>query len=184
MKTKIIGIILALIIVSFTSVAFYIHKTPKSQSMKTVENVDINRYLGTWYEIARYPHKFERKLQGVTATYSMREDGKIDVLNQGYKNGLNGKLKKAKGKARIPNAAITGHLEVSFFLNFYADYYILELDTINYQYALIGSSTPNYLWILSRTPQMDEHTYQMLIDKAIERGYDLNKIEKVAQAMK
>lgn len=150
-------------------------------TMKTVENVNIEKYLGTWYEIARFPHSFEKNLQGVTATYTMREDGKITVLNQGFKNSLNGKLKKAKGKAYIPNAEISGHLKVSFFLWFYADYYILELDTTDYQYALIGSSTPNYLWILSRTPQMDEKIYKKLTSAAKSLGYDLSKLEKVDQ---
>lgn len=146
----------------------------------TVRELDLNRYLGTWYEIARFPHSFEKGMAGVTANYSLRDDGKIRVLNKGYKNGLNGELSVAEGKAKIPDQSQPGKLKVSFFWIFYADYYVLELDD-NYQYAMIGSSSPKYFWILSRTPQMDESTYQMLLGKARQRGYNLDKLEKVVQ---
>ncbi|PTN09858.1 lipocalin family protein [Mangrovibacterium marinum] len=148
---------------------------------RTVQNVDIDRYLGTWYEIARYPNSFEKGLVGVTANYQLREDGKIQVVNSGRKSSLNGEYKTATGRAKIPNPQETGKLKVSFFWIFYADYYILELDTMNYNYALIGSSSPDYLWILSRSPQMNPQSYQMLIDSARKRGYDVNKLEKVLQ---
>lgn len=137
----------------------------------------LDKYLGTWYEIARFDHKFERGLEKVTATYSLRSDGKIKVLNQGYKNG---KHKSAVGKARLNDAKNPRCLEVSFFLFFYAPYNILEIDD-NYQYALIGSNTENYLWILSRTPEMDSSIYQMLLDKARKRGYNTDKLIKVVQ---
>jgi lipocalin len=146
----------------------------------TVKSLDLNRYLGTWYEIARFPHSFEKNLVGVTATYSLREDGKIKVLNQGYKNTLDGELSKAEGKAKIPDPLKPANLKVSFFWIFYAEYNVLELDE-NYQYAMIGSSSAKYFWILSRTPQMDDTTYEMLLEKARKRGYDLSKLEKVPQ---
>jgi lipocalin len=146
----------------------------------TVKSLDLNRYLGTWYEIARFPHSFEKNLVGVTATYSLREDGKIKVLNQGYKNTLDGELSKAEGKAKIPDPLKPANLKVSFFWIFYAEYNVLELDE-NYQYAMIGSSSAKYFWILSRTPQMDDTTYEMLLEKAQKRGYDLSKLEKVPQ---
>lgn len=146
----------------------------------TVKKLDLNRYLGTWYEVARFPHSFERNLVGVTATYSMREDGKIKVVNQGYKNTLDGKPSVAEGKAKIPNEAEPGKLKVSFFWIFYGDYYVLELDE-NYQYVMIGSSSPKYFWILSRTPQMDPAIYDMLLEKARKRGYNLEQLVKVPQ---
>lgn len=146
----------------------------------TIKSLDLNRYLGTWYEIARFPHSFEKNLVGVTANYSLREDGMIRVLNKGYKKSLDGKLSVAEGKAKIPDPNDSGKLKVSFFWIFYGDYYILELDE-NYQYVMIGSSTDKYFWILSRTPQMDESIYQMLLDKARKRGYNLDKLEKVPQ---
>lgn len=146
----------------------------------TVENFELNKYLGTWYEIARLPNRFEKDLVGVTATYEMRDDGKVAVINQGYKNTLDGKLKKATGKARIPDPA-EARLEVSFFWIFYSDYYILDLDTVDYQYALVGSSSDNYLWILSRTPQLDEETYDRLVAEANDRGYYTDQLFKVPQ---
>jgi lipocalin len=147
----------------------------------TVKNVDINRYAGKWYEIARFPHSFEKDLVGVTATYTLREDGKIDVLNQGDIKTLDGRLKKARGKAKIPNPDETGKLKVSFFLFFYADYFILELDEVNYQYALVGSSSDKYLWILCRKPEIPAGIYNMLVSKAQARGYDTDKLTIVEQ---
>jgi len=146
----------------------------------TVKELDLTRYLGTWYEIARFPHSFEKNLVGVTATYRLRDDGKIQVLNQGYKNTLEGERSKAVGKAKIPNKLEPGKLKVSFFWIFYADYFVLELDQ-NYQYVMIGSSSDKYFWILCRTPQMNSATYEMLLEKARKRGYNLDKLEKVQQ---
>jgi apolipoprotein D and lipocalin family protein len=140
-------------------------------------NFELEKYLGTWYEIARFDHLFERGLEKVTATYSLRNDGKIKVLNQGVKNG---KQKSAVGKARAVNANEPRRFEVSFFLFFYAPYNILEIDN-GYNYALIGSNTEDYLWILSRTPQMDNETYEMLLGKARARGYNTDKLIKVTQ---
>ena len=141
---------------------------------------ELNEYLGTWYEIARFDHPLERKLQGVTANYSLRKDGKIKVLNSGFKNSLEGKLKTAVGKAKFANEAEPRNLLVSFFWIFYSPYNILEL-VKDYTYSLIGTGSNDYLWILSRTPQMDEETYIMLVNKAKERGYDISKLEKVDQ---
>jgi len=146
----------------------------------TVKELDLNRYLGTWYEIARFPHSFEKNLVGVTATYSLREDDKIKVLNQGYKNSFDGELSVAEGKAKINNKLEPGKLKVSFFWIFYADYNVLELDE-NYQYVMIGSSSDKYFWILSRTPKMAPEVYEMLLEKARKRGYNLAKLEKVLQ---
>jgi len=155
----------------------------KNINMEVVKNVDLQKYKGKWYEIARFDHSFERGLTGVTATYTLRPDGKIDVLNEGYKNTLDGQHSKAKGKAKVPNPAEPGRIKVSFFLFFYAAYNILELDE-NYQWALVGSSGPNYLWILSRSPQMDPATFDMLLKKAKERGYDVSRLIKVVQPEK
>ncbi|QGY42660.1 lipocalin [Maribellus comscasis] len=144
----------------------------------TVKELDIERYLGTWYEIARYDHRFERDLVGVTATYSKRDDGKIKVVNRGYKNSLDGELDEAVGKAKLTDEP--GKLKVSFFWIFYADYYVLELDK-NYQWALIGSSNDKYLWILSRTPQLDEQVLINILKKAEQRGYSASELIWVKQ---
>jgi lipocalin len=154
--------------------------TQPDQTIKNEFSFQIEKYLGTWYEIARFDHPFERGLQGVTATYSLKPDGKIKVLNQGYKNSLHGKLSKAVGKAKLTSPETPRNLLVSFFWIFYAPYNILELDP-DYRYALIGSSSSNYLWILSRTPQLDEKTYQMIVAKAKARGYDTSKLINVLQ---
>jgi lipocalin len=147
--------------------------------MDVVKNVDLNRYVGTWYEIARFPHSFEKNLAGVTATYTLRDDGRINVLNQGYKNTLEGKLKKARAVAKIPDKSQPGKLKVYFFPLFGAAYNILELDQENYQYALVGSSSMDYLWILGREPVMQDDIYKMLVNKAVQRGYDVNKLTRV-----
>lgn len=144
----------------------------------TVSSFNLDRYLGTWYEIARYPHRFERNLQGVTATYSIRKDGKIKVLNQGFKGSPDGKKSRAVGKARLHDSGLPGQLQVSFFLFFYADYFVMELDP-EYQWALIGSSSPNYLWLLSRTPELPENLTREILQKAADRGYDLSRVEFV-----
>lgn len=150
-------------------------------NMETVKGVKIEKYLGKWYEIARFPHSFEKGLEGVTATYSIREDGKIKVVNAGFQNSLNGKKKTAIGKAYIPNPKDAAKLKVSFFWIFYGDYYILELDTVDYQWSLVGSSSDKYLWILSRTPKMDEALYRSILEKAKKRNYDISKLIKVQQ---
>lgn len=156
-------------------------KTQKSMIDKTVvEELEIKKYLGTWYELARYDHSFERNLVGVSAKYSMREDGMIKVVNSGYKKTLDGKYSEAIGKAKIPDPNIPSKLKVSFFWIFYGDYFVLELDK-DYQWALIGSKSDNFLWILSRTPQMDENLYQSLLDKLTARGYDTSKLIEVPQ---
>ena len=146
----------------------------------TIKELDLERYMGTWHEIARFPHSFEKDLVGVTASYHLRDDGKIDVINAGYKNSLNGPYEEAKGKAKMPNPEKPGELKVAFFLFFYADYNILELAD-DYSYVLIGSSSPKYLWILSRTPQLEETTYLQLVQEAQKRGYDTSQLIRVPQ---
>ncbi len=170
--------IIAAIIIAIISVGCATGQT--ITEMETVKNVDISRYVGTWYEIARFPHSFERNLVGVTATYSLKKNGNIEVLNQGYKYTLDGKRSKAKAFAKIPNPNEPGRLKVYFFWPFGADYLILDLDT-NYQWALVGSTSPNYLWILSRTPQMDENLFRTIVNKAKSLGYDISKLELVPQ---
>ena len=144
----------------------------------TVKQLDISRFMGKWYEIARYEHTFEKGMTYVTAEYSLLPDGKIRVINRGMKNG---KPKEIIGKARQPDPIEhPGRLEVSFFLWFYADYYILELDK-DYQHAIIGSNTDKYLWILSRSPEIPKDTLDKLLTNIRQRGYDLSKLIFVKQ---
>jgi lipocalin len=120
---------------------------------------------------------------GVTATYSFRDDGKTKVVNRGFEESLDGPVSEAVGKAKVPNKNEPGELKVSFFWIFYGDYFVLDLDD-KYQWALIGSSSNNYLWILSRTPQMSDDLYQQLLDKLTKRGYDVEKLINVEQIKK
>jgi lipocalin len=141
----------------------------------TVGSIDMNRYLGYWYEIAKFDHNFERGLEYAMAHYSLRDDGKIDVLNTGIKDG---RAKDAKGIAKT--TAVPGLLKVSFFGPFFAEYRVMMLDE-NYQYVLVGGSNDKYLWILSRTPQLDDATKALILAEADRRGYDTNKLIWVKQ---
>jgi lipocalin len=141
----------------------------------TVKSVDLNRYLGSWYEIARFDHAFEREMDYSMAKYSLRDDGKIDVLNTGIKDG---RAKDAKGIAKLTNTP--GLFRVSFFGPFFGDYRIMMLDP-DYQYALIGGSNENFLWILSRTPELDEATQALILAEADRRGYKTNRLIWVKQ---
>lgn len=136
----------------------------------TVKTFDLQRFLGSWYEVARYDHWFERGLEQTKATYKLRTDGKIEVLNTGIKNG---KPKESKGKAKTTDTA--GLLRISFFGPFYSDYRIMLIDK-DYQYAIIGSSSDSYLWILSRKPQLSKDTKELILKEVRRRGYDINKL--------
>ena len=137
--------------------------------------ITLSKYLGKWYEIARFDHSFERDMQKVTAEYKLLPNGNIQVINAGYRDG---KFKETIGKAKTTDTS--GLLRVSFFLNFYSDYRVLMIDK-DYNYVLVGGNSPKYLWILSRTPQLDEATLQKIIDVAEEKGYDTDKLIFVEQ---
>jgi len=143
------------------------------------QKIELSKYLGTWYEIARIPNWFEKELVGVTATYTLKDNGEIKVLNQGYKKTLTGEKKVAEGRAWVPDKNQPGRLKVSFFWLVSADYIVLEIGP-DYEYALVGSGK-DFLWILSRTPQMSDDVYQMLTAKAAALGYDIQRLEKVEQ---
>lgn len=152
----------------------------KSYDNTPIADLDLSRYLGVWYEIARFDHSFERGMDNVTAEYLLRDDGKVDVINSGWKDG---KYKIAEGKAKQPDPLTDpAHLEVSFFLFFYSDYNVMMLDD-NYQVALVGSKSPKYLWILSRTPVVQEAVLSEVVDEAERRGYDTSGLIWVDQGM-
>lgn len=140
-----------------------------------VTNFDLKRYLGSWYEIARFDHRFERGMEQTKATYILRGDGKVDVLNTGIKNG---KHKEAKGGAKLTDNPSL--LRVSFWRPFYSDYRIMLIDD-DYQYALVGSGSDDYLWILSRSPQITNEAKGKILAEAQRRGYDTNKLIWVRQ---
>lgn len=148
--------------------------------LKTVESVDVKRYMGTWYEIAKFPQRFQKGLVGVTATYTLLPNGKVGVINSGYKEDFNGKLKTVKGKAWVVDTVTNAKLKVSFFWPFSGSYWILELGK-DYEYAVIGEGSRNYLWILSRTPQMDKAIYNELLKRLQEKGFNISKLETTPQ---
>lgn len=139
----------------------------------TVPQLDIDKFMGTWYEIARYDNRFEKGMHHVTAQYKLLSDGKIEVINRGIKNGVE---KEIKGKVKQPDPIqYPGRLKVSFFLWFYSDYYILELDKA-YNYTVIGSSNNKYLWILSRRPRLSSTVLEGILNNLKKRGYDVEKL--------
>jgi apolipoprotein D and lipocalin family protein len=174
----------SIIIFSFLSIGSPVSGSIIQENMidnSVVRKLDIRKYSGSWYEIARYDHFFERGLVGVTANYSLKDDGTIKVVNSGYKNSFNGKFSQSVGKAYIPDPENEpAKLKVSFFLFFYGDYFVMELDK-DYQWAVIGSNSDKYLWILSRTPQMKEELFNELLGKLKKRGYDVSALIKVLQ---
>ncbi|HBY38685.1 MAG TPA: lipocalin [Alteromonas sp.] len=144
--------------------------TSVPEGVTPVTGFESERYLGTWYEIARFDHSFEDGLSRVTATYSKREDGGIRVLNKGY-DAATGEWDEAEGKAYFVSDETTGHLKVSFFGPFYASYVIAELDKDNYQYSLVTGPDRSYLWILARQPTLSQDVLDELLSKAKSLGY-------------
>lgn len=154
--------------------------------LQTVSSVDLKQYSGMWYEIARYPNKFQDQCVGnTTATYTIKKENKIEVLNQCVKE--NGTVDKAKGEARIVDKNTNAKLEVRFapkFLSFisavWGDYWIIDLDE-NYKYAAIGDPKREYFWILSREPELDDSTYQSILRRAEAKGFNPAKVIKTPQ---
>ena len=149
--------------------------TSVPEGVKPVQGFEADRYLGTWYEIARFDHSFERGLSQITANYSMRDDGGIRVLNRGY-NAEEGEWNEAEGKAYFVEDEQTGHLKVSFFGPFYASYVVAELDKENYRYSLVTGPDKTYLWILARTPELPQEVLDSLLGKAKALGFDTSKL--------
>ncbi|HZI88785.1 MAG TPA: lipocalin family protein [Pyrinomonadaceae bacterium] len=151
----------------------------RKDELEVVQSVDLTRYTGRWYEIARLPNSFQKKCTDtVTADYSMRADGKIEVINRCRK--ASGEYSTAKGKAKIVDKKTNAKLKVTFFWPFYGDYWILDLGP-NYEYAVVGEPDRKYLWILSRSPQMDEALYQQLLQKMAAKGFNTEMMIKTSQ---
>jgi apolipoprotein D and lipocalin family protein len=143
-----------------------------------VASVDLKRYSGMWYEIARLPNFFERKLKCTSATYTLRDDGKITVLNKGNYISEPHKSSSIQGVAWIPDKNVPSKLKVQFFWPFSGDYWIMELDN-EYRYVLVGDPSLKYLWILGRDKKMDDTVYNNLLQKAIDNGYNVKSIIRV-----
>jgi len=155
--------------------------TTEKEPLKTVESLDLERYLGTWYEIARFQHRFEKDLVAVKAEYSLRDDGRIQVVNSGLKYSLDGPVSRVKAIAYRPDDSIPGALKVRFFGLFNADYLVFGLDDVDYQWALVGSNNRKYLWFLSRSKEVSDETLKMMKRIALGAGYDLQDLHMVEQ---
>jgi len=150
------------------------------EGIKPVENFQLDRYLGQWHEVARLDHSFERGLSKVTADYSLREDGGINVVNRGF-SADNNAWQEAQGKAYFVSEADKGHLKVSFFGPFYGSYIVFELDTIGYQYAFISGPNKDYLWLLARTPTVKPEVIDKFISMSKSIGFDTSGLIFVNQ---
>ncbi len=146
--------------------------------VKPVDDFELKKYLGKWYEIARLDHSFERGLSKVTADYSLRDDGGVQVINRGFSKEKNA-WKEAEGKAYFVGEQDQGYLKVSFFGPFYGSYVVFELDKQDYQYAFIAGPDKSYLWFLSRTPSVSDELYAEFIDRARQLGFDTDSVIRV-----
>ena len=159
-----------------SSIAAALTGCGSTSDIAAVRDFEPERYMGTWYEIARLPQYFERDLDEVTAQYTLQDDGTIKVVNSGKRDG---EPKSATGAAKLkhPDAKpLTGELRVSFFWPFYADYRIIELAP-DYSYAVVTAGSRDYLWVLSRKPTMDKTQLDTILNRTKDLGFDLGELE-------
>ncbi len=152
----------------------------KLPPLHAVAAVDLSRYTGTWYEIASFPQSFQKGCTATSATYAVRDDGEIDVVNRCHKGSLEGEEDVAEGRARVVDQETNAKLEVSFFLPFWGDYWIIQLAP-DYSYAVVGHPGRDYLWILSRKRQMDPDRYAGILATLKKQGYELSRLQKTLQ---
>jgi len=153
--------------------------SPGVSTLKTVARVDLDRYIGTWHEIARYPNSFQKGCTGSTATYTLREDGEIDVVNR-CRDERDGSLREAKGRAWVIDTASNARLKVSFFWPFRGDYWIIDLGN-DYEFAVVGAPSRKYLWVLSRTPLMDDDVFNGIMERIEQLGFERDRVVKSTQ---
>jgi apolipoprotein D and lipocalin family protein len=152
----------------------------QSQKLETVPNVDLKKYAGKWYEIASYPQRFQKGCHCTTAEYTLSERGYVIVENRCNKDSVNGRQSYIKGKAFVEKGSGNSKLKVQFFWPFKGKYWIIELAN-DYSYAVVSHPNRKYLWILSRTPKMNENLYQQILTRLKEKGFDLTKIQTTKQ---
>ena len=149
--------------------------------LRTVTHVDLERYAGTWYEIASYPQRFQQGCTATSAVYTLRADGMIQVVNRCNRDSLDGRETVARGRARVVDHESNAKLKVSFFWPFWGDYWIIDLGR-DYEYAVVGHPSRRYLWILSRTPAMDAGVYAGILERLRAQGYDTSRLVRTLQA--
>jgi apolipoprotein D and lipocalin family protein len=148
-------------------------------TLEVVPHVELEKYLGKWYEIAHLPARFQEGCSDTTATYTLSGDGRISVLNECVRNG---KVKQAKGKAKVVDKNTGAKLKVTFFWPFYGDYWIIKLGN-DYDYAVVGTPNRKYLWILSRTPQMDDKLFSQLIEFVKSKGFNVENLIRTSHSL-
>jgi apolipoprotein D and lipocalin family protein len=163
------------LVLMFTSIS-----SASTKELTTVSHVDVQKYMGTWYEIASFPQRFQKGCTASKATYTLRSDGDVDVLNECRLNSMDGKLKQARAKAWVVDSTTNSKLKVRFFWPFTGKYWIIDLGE-KYDYAVVGHPNRKYLWILSRTPKMSDELYNSILTRIQEKGYDLTPLQKTLQ---
>jgi apolipoprotein D and lipocalin family protein len=148
--------------------------------LDTVSQVNIEKYMGTWYEIASFPTSFQKDCTATTATYTLNSNGSVGVFNKCYKNTLDGPVSSAEGTAYVDDTTTNAKLKVSFFWPFSGKYWIIDLAS-NYSYAVVGHPNREYLWILSRTPQMAPSTYKAILERVQAKGFNIQRLQKTLQ---
>lgn len=154
----------------------------KTAPLEVVPYVDLQRYLGRWYEIATIPQRFQKGCVAVTADYSLLRNGDIGVVNTCRQGTLSGKVRSVHGRARVVDKVTGAKLTVTFFWPFWGAYWIIALDT-DYRWAVVGHPSRDYLWILSRSPQMDQALYEELLTLVAGKGYDPSDLERTLQPL-
>ncbi len=150
------------------------------QPLGTVSYVDLNRYMGKWYEIASFPQRFQKDCTATQAEYSLQSGGRVSVVNSCRLKTLDGELKIAKGSAYVDDKTTNAKLKVTFFWPFYGDYWILDLGD-QYEYVMVGAPDRDYLWFLARTRTLDSVTYGRLLEKARDLGFDVSRLKTTLQ---
>lgn len=150
-------------------------KNARQDELQVVPWVDLQQYAGTWYEIARYPNRFQKDCFATSVTYTLRQDGTVEVVNRCRSGSVNGEERSVRGKAWSVDPATNAKLKVQFFWPFRGNYWIIQLDE-NYRYAVVGNPKRNLLWILSRTPAMDRTTYDGILQRLEAQGYDPRRL--------
>lgn len=171
MKTLIISILFGLLLLYGNAAA------DERLPLTVVKHVDLEKYLGKWYEIASYPAWFQKDCTASTAEYSLMPNGRIQVVNSCRKKTLDGPLKQSRGKAEVVDMESNAKLKVWFFWPFKGNYWIIDLDP-DYRWAVVGEPKRKYLWILSRTPEMDRETYESILSRLTAKHYDPDRLQK------
>ncbi len=155
---------------------------PSVAPVQVVHSVDLSRYSGTWYEIAKFPNRFQKNCMATSATYTLLPSGRaIEVVNRCRSGSLDGPVRSITGKARVVDEETNARLKVTFFWPFSGDYWIIDLGE-KYEYAVVATPNRKYLWILSRTPGMDDETYERILSRLREQHFDPSRLEKTPQS--